>query len=46
MIQPVWYHDIVRVQVLFFGLLRDITGQSQTSLELPADATVGNVFDH
>lgn len=46
MIQPVWYHDIVRVQVLFFGLLRDITGQSQTSLELPADATVGQVFDH
>ena len=36
----------MRVQVLFFGLLRDIIGQSQTSLELPADATVGNVFDH
>jgi molybdopterin converting factor subunit 1 len=44
--QPVCYHDNVRVQVLFFGLLRDIAGQAQTTLELPAGATAGAVFDH
>lgn len=45
-IQPVCYHDNVRVQVLFFGLLRDIAGQAQTTLELPVGATAGAVFDH
>ena len=45
-IQPVCYHDNVRVQVLFFGLLRDIAGRSETTLELPAGATAGTVFDH
>jgi MoaE-MoaD fusion protein len=36
----------VRVNVLFFGLLRDIAGQSQTTLELPNGSTAGSVFDH
>jgi molybdopterin synthase catalytic subunit len=32
------------VQVLFFGVLKDVVGQSRESLELPEGATVGDVL--
>jgi molybdopterin synthase catalytic subunit len=35
----------VRVKVLFFGLLRDITGRSGEELDLPSGATLGSIFD-
>jgi molybdopterin synthase catalytic subunit len=35
----------VRVQVLFFGLLKDITGAAGETLELAEGATLGSVFD-
>jgi len=36
----------MRVQVLFFGLLKELVGQAADSLELPAGATVSDVLDH
>ena len=36
----------VHLKVLFFGQLRDITGQRETVLELPAGATVESLFQH
>jgi molybdopterin synthase catalytic subunit len=36
----------VRVRVLFFGPVRDITGLSQDTLDLPPAATLQHVFDH
>ena len=36
----------VRVQVLFFGLLRDITGKSEEEIELPVGSRLGDVFAH
>jgi molybdopterin converting factor subunit 1 len=36
----------VRVKVLFFGQLKDLTGRSQDTLELNDGATAGAVFDH
>ena len=36
----------VLVRVLFFGLLKDICGGAEASLELPPGATTGSVFDH
>jgi molybdopterin synthase catalytic subunit len=36
----------MRVNVLFFGLLKDLVGRSQDSLELPEGSRVGTVFDH
>lgn len=36
----------MRVNVLFFGLLRDLTGLSSDIAELPAGATLATVFDH
>jgi len=35
----------VRVKVLFFGMLRDITGRSSDELELPEGATLETVFE-
>ena len=36
----------MRVKVLFFGMLKDLTGISHVSLELPGSASVGTVFEH
>lgn len=36
----------MRVKVLFFGLLRDIVGQSESVIDLPSGATAGMVFDY
>src|SRR5580698_9620060 len=36
----------VLVRVLFFGLLKDICGGPEASIELPPGATTGSVFDH
>jgi molybdopterin synthase catalytic subunit len=36
----------MRIQVLFFGLLKDICGRPQDLIELPAGSTAGTVFDH
>ncbi len=36
----------VHVKVLFFGLLRDVTGKSEEILELPVGASLQTVFDH
>ena len=36
----------MRVQVLFFGVLRDLVGQASESLELDDDATVADVIEH
>lgn len=37
---------LMRVTVLFFGLLKDITGLPEESLELPAGSNTGTVFEH
>lgn len=36
----------VRVKVLFFGMLRDITGRSEESIEVADGARLDSVFDH
>jgi molybdopterin converting factor small subunit len=36
----------MRVQVLFFGLLKDITGRAGEWLELPEGSTVADVLCH
>jgi len=36
----------MRIQVLFFGLLKDICGGPADSLDLPEGSTAGSVFDH
>jgi MoaE-MoaD fusion protein len=36
----------VRVKVLFFGQLKDITGCSEDALDLPAGARLGDIFQH
>jgi molybdopterin converting factor subunit 1 len=36
----------MRVQVLFFGVLRDLVGRASESLELDDDATVADVLEH
>ncbi|HMK21227.1 MAG TPA: MoaD/ThiS family protein, partial [Terriglobales bacterium] len=36
----------MRVQVLFFGMLRDVVGRASESLELREPATVADVLDH
>jgi molybdopterin synthase sulfur carrier subunit len=35
-----------RVNVLFFGRVRELTGLAQESVELPAGATLSDLFDH
>ena len=37
---------IVRVKVLFFGMLRDIVGRAEESLELTDGAPLEAVFAH
>lgn len=34
----------VKIKVLFFGVVKDITGVSEDSIEVPAGATLGDVF--
>jgi MoaE-MoaD fusion protein len=36
----------MRVQVLFFGMLKDITGRTSECLELPEGATVADLLRH
>ncbi len=36
----------MRVKVLFFGVLKEITGSGEDCLDLPAGATFSSVFDH
>jgi molybdopterin converting factor subunit 1 len=36
----------MRVNVLFFGSLKDVTGRAQESLELPEGSLLAGVFDH
>jgi molybdopterin synthase catalytic subunit len=36
----------MRIKVLFFGLLKDIRGQAEDQLELPAASPLRSVFDH
>ena len=36
----------MRVNVLFFGLLKDLVGRSEDTLELPDGARLGTVFHH
>lgn len=36
----------MQVQVLFFGMLKDIAGRSSDSLDLPAGATLDDLLDH
>jgi molybdopterin synthase catalytic subunit len=42
----VCYDSGVRVKVLFFGQLKDITGRSQDALEIQEGATLKDVFEH
>ena len=36
----------MRVRVLFFGLLKDVLGRAEDTLELAEGAVLGSVFDH
>ena len=36
----------VRIRVLFFGLIRDVVGLREDSLELPSGGSLGSVFEH
>ena len=40
------YTTLMRVQVLFFGVLKDLVGQASDSLELSEGSTVADVLDH
>jgi MoaE-MoaD fusion protein len=35
----------MRVRVLFFGILKDLSGRAEEAIELPPRATVGDVFE-
>ncbi len=37
---------IVRIRVLFFGVVRDITGVREDTLEVPAESRLAAVFEH
>jgi MoaE-MoaD fusion protein len=37
---------VMRITVLFFGMLKDLVGRSQEDLELPDGARLETVFDH
>ncbi len=42
-----WKHEQrMRIKVLFFGLLKDVCGRAEDSLDAPAGANAGFVFDH
>jgi len=36
----------MRIQVLFFGILKDLAGRSSESIDLPEHASVGHVLSH
>lgn len=36
----------VTIRVLFFGMLKDIVGRAEDTLDLPAGATLASVFEH
>jgi molybdopterin converting factor subunit 1 len=36
----------VQIRVLFFGVIRDVTGVREDSLNLPAGGNIGSVFEH
>ncbi|NWF85441.1 MAG: molybdenum cofactor biosynthesis protein MoaE [Bryobacteraceae bacterium] len=36
----------MKIKVLFFGLVKDVTGKSEETLELQEGASLGDVFDH
>src|SRR3954447_22909893 len=36
----------MRVTVLFFGILKDIIGQPEESVEIEPNTTLGSLFDH
>ena len=36
----------MRIEVLFFGQLKDVVGRSTDQIDLPAGSSVGTVFDH
>jgi molybdopterin converting factor subunit 1 len=35
----------VRVKVLFFGRLREVTGLTEEAVDVPADSTLSDLFD-
>jgi molybdopterin synthase catalytic subunit len=37
---------IVRVKVLFFGMVKDMVGRASEEIELPSGSSLGEVFDH
>ena len=41
-----YYDSNVRIRVLFFGVLRDITGRPEDTLDLPDGGLLGSVFEH
>ncbi len=36
----------MQIRVLFFGILKDLSGKSSDSINLPEDATLGDVLSH
>ena len=36
----------MRVRVLFFGVLKDLVGKAEDTIDVPPNATVGSVFEH
>ena len=36
----------VHIRVLFFGIIRDVVGLREDSLELPSGGSLGSVFEH
>ncbi len=36
----------MRVKVLFFGILKELTGHAEQTLEVPSGTTLGSLFDH
>ncbi len=36
----------MKIRVLFFGILRDVTGVREDALDLPAGGNLGSVFEH
>lgn len=46
-VSPVCYYDtIVRIRVLFFGMLKDVAGISEDQLELAEGGQLATVFEH
>ena len=36
----------VRIRVLFFGVIRDVVGLREDSLDIPDGGSLGSVFEH